>query len=41
MAQKRVPDLCFNVSGTIWRNNKQIIRGTLAGTPANAAVLAR
>ena len=34
--------MLFNVWGIIWRNNKQIIRGTLAGTPpANAAVLAR
>jgi len=34
--------MLFNVWGIIWRNNKQIIRGTLAGTPsANAALLAR
>src|SRR6202163_67491 len=34
--------MLFNVWGIIWRNNKIIIRGTLAGTPpANAAVLAR
>jgi len=34
--------MLFNVWGIIWRNNKMIIRGTLAGTPpANAAVLAR
>jgi uncharacterized membrane protein len=34
--------MLFNVWGIIWRNNKKIIRGTLAGTPpANAAVLAR
>ena len=34
--------MMMNVWGIIWRNNKQIIRGTLAGTPpANAATLAR
>jgi uncharacterized membrane protein len=34
--------MLFNVWGIIWRNNKKIIRGTLAGTPpANAATLAR
>ena len=34
--------MLFNVWGIIWRNNKMIIRGTLAGTPpANAATLAR
>ena len=34
--------MLLNVWGIIWRNNKKIIRGTLAGTPpANAAVLAR
>jgi len=34
--------MLFNVWGIIWRNNKMIIRGTLAGTPAaNGAVLAR
>ena len=34
--------MLFNVWGIIWKNNKQIIRGTLAGNPpANAAVLAR
>jgi uncharacterized membrane protein len=34
--------MMLNVWGVIWRNNKRIIRGTLAGTPpANAAVLAR
>jgi uncharacterized membrane protein len=34
--------MLFNVWGIIWRNNKMIIRGTLAGSPpANAAVLAR
>jgi uncharacterized membrane protein len=34
--------MLFNVWGIIWRINKQIIRGTLAGIPpANAAVLAR
>jgi len=34
--------MLFNVWGIIWRNNKKIIRGTLAGSPpANAAVLAR
>jgi len=34
--------MLFNVWGIIWRNNKKIIRGTLAGTPpANAAALAR
>lgn len=34
--------MLFNVWGIIWRNNKKIIQGTLAGTPpANAAVLAR
>jgi len=34
--------MLFNVWGIIWRNNKAIIRGTLAGTPpANAATLAR
>ncbi len=34
--------MLLNVWGIIWRNNKRIIRGTLAGTPpANAAALAR
>ncbi|HEY7617548.1 MAG TPA: urate hydroxylase PuuD [Terriglobales bacterium] len=34
--------MMLNVWGIIWRNNKQIIHGTLAGTPpANAATLAR
>ena len=34
--------MLLNVWGIIWRNNKKIIRGTLAGTPpANAANLAR
>jgi uncharacterized membrane protein len=34
--------MLFNVWGIIWRNNKKIIRGTLAGAPpANAATLAR
>lgn len=34
--------MLFNVWGIIWRNNKKIIRGTLAGSPpANAAILAR
>jgi uncharacterized membrane protein len=34
--------MLFNVWGIIWRNNKMIIRGTLAGTPpANAVILAR
>jgi uncharacterized membrane protein len=34
--------MLLNVWGIIWRNNKKIIRGTLAGTPpANAATLAR
>lgn len=34
--------MMLNVWGVIWRNNKKIIRGTLAGIPpANAAVLAR
>jgi uncharacterized membrane protein len=34
--------MLFNVWGVIWRNNKKIILGTLAGTPpANAAALAR
>lgn len=34
--------MLFNVWGIIWRNQKAIIQGTLAGTPpANAAVLAR
>ncbi|HUO24861.1 MAG TPA: urate hydroxylase PuuD [Candidatus Aquilonibacter sp.] len=34
--------MLMNVWGIIWRNNKKIIRGTLAGAPpANAAVLAR
>jgi len=34
--------MLFNVWGIIWRNNKKIIRGTLAGTPpADAAILAR
>lgn len=34
--------MLFNVWGIIWRNNKQVINGTLAGAPpANAAVLAR
>jgi uncharacterized membrane protein len=34
--------MLFNVWGIIWRANKKIIRGTLAGTPpADAAKLAR
>jgi len=34
--------MLFNVWGIIWRNNKKIIRGTLAGTPpADSATLAR
>jgi uncharacterized membrane protein len=34
--------MLLNVWGIIWRNNKKIIRGTLAGAPlANAATLAR
>jgi uncharacterized membrane protein len=34
--------MLFNVWGIIWRNNKKVIKGTLAGTPpANAATLAR
>ena len=34
--------MLFNVWGIIWRNQKKIIEGTLAGTPpANGAVLAR
>jgi uncharacterized membrane protein len=34
--------MMFNVWGIIWRNNKAIIGGTLAGSPpANAATLAR
>src|SRR5262249_33970000 len=34
--------MLFNVWGIIWRNNKKIIQGTLAGTPpSNAATLAR
>jgi len=34
--------MLMNVWGIIWRNNKRIIQGTLAGSPpANAAVLAR
>jgi uncharacterized membrane protein len=34
--------LLFNVWGIIWRNQKKIIQGTLAGTPpADAMVLAR
>ena len=34
--------MMFNVWGIIWRANKKIIRGTLAGAPpANAALLAR
>jgi uncharacterized membrane protein len=34
--------MLLNVWGIIWRNNKKIIRGTLAGTPpANGATLAR
>ena len=34
--------MLFNVWGIIWRNNKKIIFGTLAGTPpADAATLAR
>jgi uncharacterized membrane protein len=34
--------MLFNVWGIIWRNNKKIIRGTLAGSPpASAAALAR
>jgi uncharacterized membrane protein len=34
--------MLFNVWGIIWRNNKKVIQGTLAGSPpANAATLAR
>lgn len=34
--------MMMNVWGIIWRNNKKVIQGTLAGTPpANAAVLGR
>lgn len=34
--------MLFNVWGIIWRNQKKIIQGTLAGTPpANGAALAR
>jgi uncharacterized membrane protein len=34
--------MLFNVWGIIWRNNKKIIKGTLAGTPpSNTATLAR
>ena len=34
--------MLFNVWGIIWRNNKKVILGTLAGSPpANAATLAR
>jgi len=34
--------MLFNVWGIIWRNNKKIIQGTLAGSPpTNAATLAR
>jgi len=34
--------MLFNVWGIIWRNQKKIIKGTLAGTPpADAAALAR
>jgi uncharacterized membrane protein len=34
--------MLFNVWGIIWRNNKAVIQGTLAGSPpANAATLAR
>ena len=34
--------MLFNVWGIIWRNNKKVIQGTLAGSPpADAAVLAR
>ena len=34
--------MLFNVWGIIWRNNKAVIQGTLAGTPpANAAALSR
>jgi len=34
--------MLFNVWGIIWRNNKAVIQGTLAGSPpANAAVLSR
>jgi uncharacterized membrane protein len=34
--------MLFNVWGIIWRNQKAIIKGTLAGTPpANGAILAR
>lgn len=34
--------MMLNVWGIIWRNNKKVIRGTLAGSPpANAATLAR
>lgn len=34
--------MLFNVWGIIWRNNKKVIQGTLAGTPpADAATLAR
>jgi uncharacterized membrane protein len=34
--------MLFNVWGIIWRSNKKVIRGTLAGSPpANAAALMR
>lgn len=34
--------MLFNVWGIIWRNNKKVIKGTLAGNPPeNAAVLSR
>jgi len=34
--------MMLNVWGIIWRNNKKVIKGTLAGTPpGNAATLAR
>jgi uncharacterized membrane protein len=34
--------MLFNVWGIIWRNNKKVIQGTLAGSPpANAATLSR
>jgi len=34
--------MLFNVWGIIWRNNKKVIQGTLAGSPPpNAAALAR
>ncbi|HTK95535.1 MAG TPA: hypothetical protein VL382_07830, partial [Terriglobales bacterium] len=34
--------MMLNVWGIIWRNNKAVINGTLAGTPpANGAVLGR